>query len=316
MQLRFSQPSFTHPSLIPSNLDQPTPTYTNLDPSPPGDAQYNRPSITTRAHVVSTFKIPNLVLQISSLVGKRVPKRAKDMSFCRLSGVECRRPCPRPQPPPPMPRERPVDPVAALNQRWALGHPSNSMVSAGVLMHQFGRTTGLGKRPWVPRNPHVSCSLANRHVPWLYSPSAAGFVLSQRHARVKCLYATDGGTFKTPDGCGQRNRCTARQWWMCNYPPAQLERMLHAHAAHNCKGWNEVVVSKGDWMRALPQLLEAVFFVRGTPAGKARRAHAQIATHFRLPLLPFLSFDPRNGSMPFRRASPGRNVSSLAQTRN
>lgn len=215
------------------------------------------------------------------------------MAFCRLSGAECRKPCPRPQIPPPRPRTPPLDPVAAINQRWELGHPADSLDDAGVLMHQFGHTTGFGEQPWVPRNPHVSCSLANRHVPWLYSASAAGFVLSHRHARVKCLYATDGGTFKTPDGCSRRNRCTARQWWMCNYPATQLGAMLLAHAAHNCKGWNEVVVSKADWLHALPLLLEAVFFVRGTPPGAARRAHMQASRHFHLPGLLLLSFDPR-----------------------
>ena len=37
----------------------------------------------------------------------------------------------------------------------------------------------------------------------------------------------------------------------------QLSGMLAAHATHNCKGWNEVVISKAKWERALPQLLEA-----------------------------------------------------------
>ena len=32
--------------------------------------------------------------------------------------------------------------------------------------------------------------------------------------------------------------------------------MLAAHAVHNCKGWNEVIISKAQWERALPQLLE------------------------------------------------------------
>ena len=119
--------------------------------------------------------------------------------------------------------------MAALNQRWALGRPSNSLAAAGVLMHQVSNqhlaltlaltltltagmlmhqmvhTTGLGQQPWVTHGTHVSCSLANRHVPWLYSPSAAGVVLSPHSASViKCVYATDGGTFKTPDGCGRR----------------------------------------------------------------------------------------------------------------
>ena len=148
------------------------------------------------------------------------------MAFCRMSRVECRKPCARPQPPPTLPHTAPLDPITAINQRWSLGHPSSSLAMAGVLMHQFGHTTGHGTTPWVPQNAHVSCSLANRHVPWLYSPSAAGFVLSPRHARVKCLYATDGGTFKTPDGCGGRGRCTARKWWMCNYPSSQLASMF------------------------------------------------------------------------------------------
>ena len=81
--------------------------------------------------------------------------------------------------------------------------------------------------------------------------------LSPTLARASCLYATDGGTTNTPDGCRRRGRCTARKWWMCNYPPAKLSRMMEAHAAHNCRGWNEVVVTRADWERSLPRLVEA-----------------------------------------------------------
>ena len=129
----------------------------------------------------------------------------------------------------------PLDLVAALNQRWALGRPSNSLAAAGVLMHQMVHTTGLGDQPWVTHGTHVSCSLANRHVPWLYSPSAAGVVLSKHSASaIKCLYASDGGTFKTPDGCGRRAHCTARKWWMCNYPPAHNRS---AESWHSRRPW-------------------------------------------------------------------------------
>lgn len=154
--------------------------------------------------------------------GKRAPRQSCGsgvappracMSFCRLSGSECRKRCPKPPPidhgdfhgQPTRRSPEPLDPLAALNQRWALGRPSNSLAAAGVLMHQMVHTTGLGQQPWVTHGTHVSCSLANRHVPWLYSPSAAGVVLSPQSASViKCVYATDGGTFKTPDGCGRR----------------------------------------------------------------------------------------------------------------
>ena len=159
------------------------------------------------------------------------------MSFCRLSGAECRRRCPRlpPVPEPSMRSPEPLDPVAALNRRWALGRPSNSLAAAGVLMHQMVHTTGLGDQPWVTHGTHVSCSLANRHVPWLYSPSAAGVVLSKHSASaIKCLYASDGGTFKTPDGCGRRAHCTARKWWMCNYPPAHNRS---AESWHSRRPW-------------------------------------------------------------------------------
>lgn len=166
-----------------------------------------------------------LSLFSANACGKRASRGVAParMAFCRLSGSECRKQCPRSLPTHGQPTKlspEPLDPVAALNRRWAFGRPSNSLVAAGVLMHQFVHTTGLGKQPWVTHNTHVSCSLANRHVPWLYSPSAAGVVLSPHHASVKCLYASDGGTFKTPDGCGRRAHCTARKWWMCNYPPA------------------------------------------------------------------------------------------------
>ena len=122
--------------------------------------------------------------------------------------------------------------MAAINQRFILGHAAGTLSAAGVLVHQFDRyTTGLGRQPWAlePEVNHVSCSLINFRVPYTYSPSAAGLVLSPSHTRVKCVYATDGGTHGTPDGCGRRARCTARKWWMCKYPPARLAEMLEAH---------------------------------------------------------------------------------------
>ena len=197
--------------------------------------------------------------------------------------------------------------MAAINQRFILGHAAGTLSAAGVLVHQFDRyTTGLGRQPWAlePEVNHVSCSLINLRVPYTYSPSAAGLVLSPSHTRVKCVYATDGGTHGTPDGCGRRARCTARKWWMCKYPPARLAEMLEAHERRNCRGWNEVVVSRADWERAVPRGLEAIFFVRGTPQGSARRLRAAFARRYGREL-PLLSFDPRNRTLPFRRVRAG-----------
>ena len=229
------------------------------------------------------------------------------MAFCRLSGAECRKPCPRtPAPLPPLPHTPPSSLVARLNQRFALGRPSDAIEEAGLLVHQFDRTTGQGETPWAPLLPatHVSCSVFNARVPHLYSPSAAGFVLAPRHARIRCLYSTDGGTTGTPDGCGRRARCTPRKWWMCNWPyPAKLRKMLEAHAAHNCRGWNEVIVSRADWLRSLPSLLEAVFFMKGKSEPHARRVHAAVTRHLGRNSLPLLSFDQANRSQPFRRVA-------------
>lgn len=227
------------------------------------------------------------------------------MAFCRLSGAECRKPCPRTPAPLPLPRTPPSGLVARLNQRFALGRPSDTIEDAGLLVHQFDRTTGQGETPWVPLPPatHVSCSVFNARTPHLYSPSAAGVVLSPRHARIRCLYATDGGTTGTPDGCGRRARCTPRKWWMCNWPPTKLRKMLEAHAAHNCRGWNEVIVGRADWLRSLPALLEAVFFMKGRSEPHARRVHAAAARYFGRNSLPLLSFDLANSSQPFRRVA-------------
>lgn len=106
----------------------------------------------------------------------------------------------------------------ALNQRFAKGHPSNSVASAGIVVFGFDHVAGDAKAPWNvtswgqmgltgPKRDLVldsigwiSVSVMNRRAPWMYhdrhSEGVVAFVLSPDvvHAALRCSYPWDAST--------------------------------------------------------------------------------------------------------------------------
>ena len=100
----------------------------------------------------------------------------------------------------------------ALNQRFAKGHPSNSVASAGIVVFGFDHVAGDAKAPWNvtswgqmgltgPKRDLVldsigwiSVSVMNRRAPWMYhdrhSEGVVAFVLSPDvvHAALRCSH--------------------------------------------------------------------------------------------------------------------------------
>ena len=127
-------------------------------------------------------------------------------------------PPPPPHPPPPSPPFPPPPPGATflrrLNQQFVEGGPSPSLRGCGVLLHQVdamdvgrvsvGSPAGANPTPWLPcprregvwcakYGDRISASVVNQRVPFSYSDTAPGFVVSPG-ARVLCSYPNDGGT--------------------------------------------------------------------------------------------------------------------------
>ena len=203
----------------------------------------------------------------------------------------------------PSPPSRPASVVAALNDRYFHGRPSNDLDEAGVLVHLDDGMTASAA-PWEPcmtgwcaaiGSDHESCTLINRELPHLYSSSyhAFGLVLSGRILQqyrpggVLCTYAQDGGTWAPDAACRGEPPlndsrcasdsppslcfCTLQRWWDCVFPPHSLEDMLQTQIGQNPGGYNEVVINSTFWRSQLPAIIEA-FVDFGGGEVEARRA--------------------------------------------
>ena len=199
-------------------------------------------------------------------------------------------------PSPPSPPHQPHGSVDAINERFRLGRPSNSLDEAGVLIHQFdnledwsnGRGYGPCNSGWCAgRYDHVSFSLINAARPKLFN-ERAGVMLSPR-TPIACSFNADGGT--------QSSSITAACSIDRAYPPDQLKQMLESQGEGS---YNEIVVSSAAWAQGLPDILEAVIFTgydsQGPEAMTAREVHSaflqEYASHGRTaentPLLQYI----------------------------
>ena len=142
-----------------------------------------------------------------------------------------------PPPPSPPPQASPAPPtsrlVDELNARYAAGMPSHDATAAGVLVHQVdalddGRE-GIdgGSTPWLPCPPthngaptwcrqfsdRFSASFISARLPFPFSRTRAGFVLSPSHVKIRCSYPTDGGSMKRLcDPPGGSDHCSPGCW--------------------------------------------------------------------------------------------------------
>lgn len=136
----------------------------------------------------------------------------------------CPPPTPMPPPPhaplpfsPPPPRPHPpllaagtIAIVKKLNVRYARGRASNLLDEVGVMVHQVDALdeshVGDNPMPWLPcphlsnaswacadnkYADHLSASILNPRVPYVYSDDAVGFVVSPAYAVVRCSFPTE-----------------------------------------------------------------------------------------------------------------------------
>ncbi|KAL1525672.1 hypothetical protein AB1Y20_020522 [Prymnesium parvum] len=182
-----------------------------------------------------------------------------------------------------------------LNSRFREGGPSESLLSAGVLLHQFdGLLFDVDRtgKPWQQRT-FFSAHLINRKLPALpsgqiplFSQTGAGVVLAPS-ARVSCAYHADGMSASRtchlaelnsssrrcvegcwspggPDWCDEKRQISLnwhRPADACAWPPSKLAQMLRAQTQQPAH-YNEVVVDGKQWETELPTSIEAVFFLR------------------------------------------------------
>ena len=114
--------------------------------------------------------------------------------------------------------------VDEINRRFREGIPSNSLATAGVLVHEFDKLEDWEHdTPWktcskssenswcTDQAKHESCTLINKELPHLFveapntaaddpSDGSMGFILSPRVTEILCSFYADGGTQGQPDG--------------------------------------------------------------------------------------------------------------------
>ncbi|KAL1522287.1 hypothetical protein AB1Y20_017280, partial [Prymnesium parvum] len=149
---------------------------------------------------------------------------------------------------------------------------------------------------------HLSCSLLNAKLKQMYKTDRAGVILAPHAAArvVLCAYTNDGGTQSVAHGgCHTVPPCEGRVWWGCTWTPDRLGEMLTAKEANGQYGYNEIIADAVAWEDALPELIEAFFFVGGHSDAKAVEAHRQFLQAFPERRIPLVRFDSSNRKAPF-----------------
>lgn len=164
-----------------------------------------------------------------------------------------------------------------------------------------------------------------------------GIILRNSRVQIDCLYGIDAATYHLDDderpGCN-RQMCDPspagiaayRHGSLCGFdgapalawPTSSLKHLLELHAEHGAvyhghpefhAGYNEVIVNSRSVNSALPDSIEAIFFIKDHEFGKhrvpdqAREAHrAFIQAYPGARGTPLLSFDYKNWEAPFSLA--------------
>lgn len=220
--------------------------------------------------------------------------------------------------------------LADLNARFARGRPSNRLQEVGVVVHQIDALdeehVGTNPVPWLActatdadsttpacaeerYSDHLSGSVINRKVPFIYSDDAVGFVVTPEHATVRCSFPEDGGTMSrscSPDetlpdclpGCYSGGRgcvaktvaadsqnCYAHDALVAMMEQCEKRAMRTFDNNNGCRQgngcrYNELVLEKAPWIAAQPHATQAIFYPAGGDAASARRVHQAFLKHY------------------------------------
>ena len=255
----------------------------------------------------------------------------------------------RPSPPSPPPPSVPAPPappppppvlVAAINEMFHAGKPSNDLSQVGIILHGFDNMEDH-TRPWRPCPPdsndcamlrdRVSTSIINgamkgdgSHDLPVFSSDNGGLLLRGGSNRLLCSFIGDGGTRKVvcdqshPNGCIAGCKLPGDSW--CNtrqpgfnpwcdgrpYAPSQLSTMLR-YFSESPGAYNEVVLAGSAWGSNLPRSVLAIFYPEHcseTCEWYARDTHSRMLEEYRLTVddLPLLKLRADNWESPFAAA--------------
>ena len=182
-----------------------------------------------------------------------------------------------------------------LNNRFANGHPSNTLHENGVLVRQFDRLSAIdGGMPWLPCPLDYWCgrfhaqwpaSIINTNVRILYYPDTSGIIFDSSVIDIFCTYYGDGksmardcdggygdGTTCIP-GCapvGSQCLSTECSCWDCSFPPEHLADALQSQLNAGVLRHNEVIIDTRS--AVMPDVVLAFFHMGADDGLQATRA--------------------------------------------
>lgn len=193
-----------------------------------------------------------------------------------------------------------------LNDKYRRGVAGHSLLTAGVLLHQFDTIDAYDAsksngpswvlstegRIWSDRVSAVLINeqLRNAHsVNPLYSDATAGIVFDAQYVDVLCSYSSDGGSQHvkcnppglsdtcTP-GCSDKPvgpRAASKCWWGEREVGAMLRQQLAIAGRGAEQRYNEIILDAIELRKNLPRAIAAVFFV-----GVDSSEHCRSANHW------------------------------------
>ena len=192
-----------------------------------------------------------------------------------------------PMAPPNPPAHPPIPTILALNERFRLGHPSDRLSEAGVLLHVFDKNEDPYQK-WLPcshgwcmrYSDRLAASIVSVQQRGLFG-GAPGLVYHPEHTNIRCSYSCDGGSMsgKAPGGCLGRP-CTRSYPWKCSWPAGDLRAMLEQPTCGKGRGYNEVVVDTTPANYPLPEIIEAFFIRWDEDADPTRQIHRRFLSAY------------------------------------
>jgi len=166
-----------------------------------------------------------------------------------------------------------------LNARFAQGHASDDPAACGLLVHMIDGYEDASE-PWrlcttCPNTvyvDHLSASLVNRRIPYLYPGAASHGLVFAPDVPILCAFSRDVGSGGKPrGGC---DGFTSHNTWLT--PGASLSEVMQA-----TRTFNEAIIDRHAYEQRLPHGVEAVLYT-GHDDRQARKLHDAFLSHFGL----------------------------------
>ena len=135
-------------------------------------------------------------------------------------------------------------------------------------------STGIQHRPASTIAWHRPASIINQRLfrigGTLFSRTKPGVIYSAKGVKVRCVYATDGATRQSTDGCKGYDFCGSPTDLWCGGKPHRPEDVSLAATHVHGQGYNEIILDSKAIEDHLPSNVEGFFFMKGGSIGRMK----------------------------------------------